>query len=217
MNRIMLAAIILAGCSGEPATQQNETLVIGDDTDTLVADTSSTEVAIIMDTTVSFNVQSYYMNLPGELFMCDGTGNEDNTQFRLSAIEFSDIENGYIVANPQGFYELEVMLFKDQKNEADHIISQIDCGMGCMCNDISSFIADNATGELIPDWSIFPEDEVENLKGGYYSLILPQHGTTITVYDFEVFNNPEADAMPLFLLTWQYDHFEKQDIVFENG
>lgn len=153
-------------------------------------------------------VSDYYHLLPDWLFMCDGMGDEDSPEFRDNAITEKDLANGYIKSNPMGIYNLEVALFKNREANTDHIMAVINCGMGCMCNHIEFYSVD-ADGNLFEDRSLLPDDD--KILQGYYALIVPRHGTTISAYDFEAWDNPEADVSELFLLEWQNGKFVKVD------
>lgn len=216
MKKILPLLVIILGCNSEPDTPAIDNNEATQDSiaETIVPDTIT--VAEQTDTVVQLtaNVQTYYMNLPGELFMCDGIGNEDNKQFRLDAIESLNLEKGIINSNPQGFYSLEIYLFVNSETGANHIVSIIDCGMGCMCNHIG-FWKGNDDGSLEEDWSIVPEEEIEEIQNGEYALVDYKRGASFEVYSFSVWHNPEADARPVYILSWNGSAFGMEEPVWQ--
>lgn len=126
------------------------------------------------------SIFDYYLLLPSSYFMCDATIETDTKESRTKAIKTLDLKNGYILAEPMNYYDLQVVLFKDQKTKKDLIVVAINCGPGCMCNT-KEFLIFNENDK---SWSENHEVLTEKIDGAY---VLPKNGTIIKVYDFETF------------------------------
>lgn len=149
------------------------------------------------------NIEDYYYLLPESYFMCDAVEAGDSKEFRKSKLTKKNIQGGYITANPQGFYTLEVALFKNRKNQSDIIAAFIQCGAGCMCNamDFLTWDKETSTWKNITE-SIFPSSSLIEEKAGELEGVefkLPEKGTTIKGYN--------EDGVEVITIKWDGEKF----------
>lgn len=181
MNKWILFFIIVtfAACGNNKEVEQSET-----------KDSSAITKQNGMQTQINTtqiknpqNIMDYYLLLPADYFFCDASASDDNEAFRKKVLIHQNIKNGYLKAQPQEFYTLEVALFKNKKSNENIIAAFIQCGDGCMCNAMD-FLVWNQTKNLWENISqqVFPSyDQISKKINGEESIkyVLPEFGTTI--------------------------------------
>lgn len=145
------------------------------------------------------NLIDYYLALPDEYFTCEISRSYTAAQ-REAAIQYKNIDNGYLTA---GFDELDTVqfaLFKNKESKESFVALVYECGGGCMCTK-RHFLRhtgsgwEDVYGEVFPDLSVLEENDV------VIAFRLPEKGTTIEVY------NAETNRLLAHLL-WKVGKFD---------
>jgi len=135
------------------------------------------------------NVHDYYLMLPKGYFGCDNPEYKDSQKAREDAILKKNIKNGYIESQTT-HVPMEVVLFKDRKNNRDLIAIASNCGAGCLCQTFTFMEYKN--GQWLTAMDVLPMEAMKNANAEinesgeadiFPEAILPEFGTTIEFED----------------------------------
>lgn len=146
------------------------------------------------------NVLEYYHLLKSDYFFCDAESDEgDSKEFRESALTVKNVRNGYLEAEPQDWYKLEIALFKE--GGEDYLLVNLPCGPGCMCfwMDMYQFSDEEGLVEV----NLLPDDFDEVVDDAEFVFVLPQFGTTVKLIEYD-----REDPKTLYELAWKNGRFE---------